>query len=80
MRLQFVTSIPDFIEGRIINDIDPRSRQAIEWLRAGVAIALPSLDEETALAPETVERAVTRRGRATRKRKTLTAASLAEDD
>lgn len=68
MRLRFVTSIPDFMEGRVI-DIDPGSQQALAWLRAGVAVAEKSLEEQTALAPVEIERAVARRTGPVRRRK-----------
>ena len=80
MRLRFVTSIPDFIEGRVIDNVNPRSPQTLAWLRSGVAVAEPSLEEQTTLAPDTVERAVLRRGKVTGKRKTRASAVLAEDD
>ena len=77
MRLRFVTSIPDFMEGRII-EIDPRSQQAIAWLRAGVAVPEKSLEEATALEPEAVERAVLRRNK--RGKRSASAVATAEDD
>ena len=82
MRLRFITSIPDFIEGRVI-EIPADSQQAIDWLRAGVAVAEKSLEEETTLAPAAVERAVARRlgtARHSRKPRKAAAVAVAEDD
>ena len=67
MKLRFVTSIPGFIEGRVI-EVDKMLPEFLEYLRLGIVEAVRE-EPSTALAPALVEQAVTRRREAMRPRR-----------